>query len=73
LSHVSVDGAFIITPTRETITPEEIPRIIARVGSILSNAAQAYFAVVQRNPQVLASSIVQIYEDIAAIKKMVED
>jgi len=64
---------FDIIPSRETITPDEAPKIVARVGSILFNAAQIYMAATAKNPAAVATAARNIVEDIIAIKKMLED
>jgi len=64
---------FDILPSRETITPDEIPKIAARVGSIIFHAAQIYMALQAKNPALIASHTKNIVEDIIAIKRMLED
>jgi len=67
-----ISEPFEVVPAKETITHEEAIRIIGRIGSILVNASECYVAITTRQPQLLASAIVRIYEDISAIKKMLE-
>jgi len=64
---------FDIIPSRETITPDEAPKIAARVGSIIFHAAQIYMAATAKNPAAVAAAAKNIIEDIVAIKRMLED
>jgi hypothetical protein len=69
----SLDEEFQVKVVPHTITAEEIPRIIQRIGSILMSGVAAYYALLSRDPGHLAEAITKIYEDITAIKKMIED
>jgi hypothetical protein len=73
LKLVSLDGQFEVIPATHTITAEEVPQIISRIGNILMTAVQAFYALLSRDPTALSAAIVRIYDDIMAIKKMVED
>jgi len=67
-----MNGEFSITPARDTITAEEVPKIVMRIGSIITTSVELYEALITRDPYKTAEACVKIYDEITAIKKMLE-
>lgn len=63
---------FTIVPTKETVTKEEIPRLLGAIGSILVAAAKAYENFVTKDWQGLATNITTIVREAAEIKEILE-
>jgi len=70
---MDIDRDFDIVPARDTITPEEIPRLCQRLAHILYAASHAYAGVMAKDPHRIAAAAINIVEDILAIKRMLED
>lgn len=67
------DPDFDIVISKNTIKPEEIPRLCQRIGAILVSAADAYAGLTRSDPERVAAAAVVIAEQLRAIKKMLED
>jgi len=70
---VSKDGKFSVIPSDRTITKEEIPALILDAGKILTNLVFLYRGIIAKDPVTIGKTIVDIYDALLDIKKMVED
>jgi len=66
----SVDKEFTIIQARDTIEPEEVPKLIESCGRILLNIVFAYKSVMKRDPVGVSASVVNIYDELTRIKKI---
>jgi len=72
MSSVSMNGLFSVTPVRDTITQEEIPKIAMRIATIITSSVELYEALLVKDVHKCAEACVKIYDDLTAIKKMIE-
>ena len=71
--HVSADSRFKVRAPRHTLEEEEIPILAAAVGRILLHSAGLYEDLVSRDPIGIASHTVAIYDELARVKRELED
>lgn len=70
---VSRDGLFKVYPSEHSISKEEIPKLIMDASKILLETVLLYRAIVSGDTLSAGKSIVDIYNTLLDIKKMVED
>lgn len=70
---VSRDGLFKVYPAERSITKDEIPRLIIDASKILFETVMLYRAIASGDTVTAGKSIVDIYNTLIDIKKMVED
>jgi len=66
----STDRQFIITQARETIEPEEIPKLVESIGRIMVNASFLFTSAMKKDPVGVAAAAVNIYDELTRIKKI---
>ena len=69
----SLDQKFNVRLTWDTLEPEEIPLVLASVGTILLECTALYESMVQRDAAAAGRSIVAIYDQLTRIKRELED
>ena len=68
----SADGTFAVEVSLETITWDEVPRLLLRVASAVTNASKMAAGIAARSPLPVAEGAALVFEDLLAIKKMLE-
>jgi len=68
----SVDGKFIVLQSRETITKEEVPKLIESIGRIMINTSFVFTSAMKKDPVGVAAGVVNIYDELTRIKKILE-
>ena len=69
----SLDGAFVIHRSTQTLEAEEIAPVAAAVGRILLQAAGLYEDLITRDPVGIAAHTIAIYDELSRIKRDLED
>lgn len=69
----SGSGEFVISLSRHTLTPEEIPTVIRCLARIAIAAANAFMHSYQGDVLAVAEDVVQAFEEIEKIKLEIED
>jgi len=68
----SLDRKFVVIQARETIEPEEIPKLVESIGRIIINASFIFTSAMKRDPVGVAAGAVNIYDELKRIKKILE-
>jgi len=66
----STDGLFTIIQSRETIEPEEVPKLVESIGRIMVNASFLFTSAMKKDPIGVAAAGVNIYDELVRIKKI---
>jgi len=68
----SLDGRFVVVQARETIEPEEVPKLVESIGRIMINASFIFTSAMKKDPVGVAAGAVNIYDELKRIKKILE-